>query len=101
MPETPGRSLSQEEIEKLMGNTSSEPEDSPEPSPASSGGKMSQEEIERLMGGMNAQAPSAGAQPGTTPPNMGQQQGMYGMPPMGMYPPGFVPQDRKRITRKL
>ncbi len=57
-PEQPtassGGKMSQEEIEKLMGNMGAS---APEPAPASSGGKMSQEEIEKLMGNMGASTP--------------------------------------------
>ena len=53
-PASSGEKMSQEEIEKLMGNMGAS---APEPAPASSGGKMSQEEIEKLMGNMGASAP--------------------------------------------
>ena len=49
-----GGKLSQEEIERLMGQMADEPAPEPEPAPAAAGGggKLSQEEIERLMGQM-------------------------------------------------
>ena len=53
-----GGTMSQEEIERLMGGMGAA---EPAPAPAASsgdGGKMSQEEIERLMGGMSAPAPA-------------------------------------------
>lgn len=66
-PSGGGASLSQEEIERLMGQMGSpEPEPAPAPAPAPSGGgaSLSQEEIERMMGQMSAPAPA----PVQTPP---------------------------------
>ena len=57
-----GGKLSQEEIERLMGQMADEPAPEPEPAPAAAGGggggKLSQEEIERLMGQMAEPAPA-------------------------------------------
>ncbi len=90
-----GGTLSQEEIERLMGGGGAAP--APEPAPApSSGGTLSQEEIERLMGGgAAAPAPESGPapqQPAAPPPQQpapapgaGAQQPPY-YPPAG-YPP--------------
>ena len=44
-----GGKLSQDEIERLMGQLSDEPAPEPAPAAAGSGGKLSQDEIERLM----------------------------------------------------
>ena len=68
-PSGGGASLSQEEIERLMGQMGSpEPEPAPAPAPAPSGGgaSLSQEEIERMMGQMSAPAPAPA--PVQTPP---------------------------------
>lgn len=59
-----GGKLSQEEIERLMGQMADEPAPEPEPAPAAAGGggKLSQEEIERLMGQM-ADEPASEPEP--------------------------------------
>ena len=56
--ETPaggGGTMSQEEINALMGNMNAEKTPVPQETPASGGGTMSQEEINALMGNMNAE----------------------------------------------
>lgn len=72
-PSGGGASLSQEEIERLMGQMGSpEPEPAPAPAPAPGGGgaSLSQEEIERLMGQMSAPEPppAPAPAPAQTPP---------------------------------
>ena len=72
-PRGGGASLSQEEIERLMGQMGSpEPEPAPAPAPAPGGGgaSLSQEEIERLMGQMSAPEPppAPAPAPAQTPP---------------------------------
>ena len=102
-----GGTMSQEEIEKLMGGMGG---GAAAPAPAapapSSGGTMSQEEIEKLMGGMAGgtaapAAPAAPAQPAAQPvapamPMAPPQQPMAQPVPMqpqpgqeGMMPPGY------------
>lgn len=102
-----GGTMSQEEIERLMGGmaggTSTPAPAAPAPS---SGGTMSQEEIERLMGGMSggavapAQPQPAAPQAPPVQPAMPQQPVMQPqqpvMPPVqlqpgqeGMVPPGY------------
>ena len=104
-----GGTMSQEEIERLMGGMGAAPA-APEPA-ASSGGTMSQEEIERLMGGKGAAPAAPTPAPASLPvqqappvqPAMPQQQAMPQMPVMpamqmqpgqeGMVPgyPGYPP----------
>ena len=96
-----GGTLSQEEIEKLMGGMGA-PAPAPAPAPAaapSSGGTLSQEEIEKLMGGMGTPAPTPTPTPApAAPPQMPQMPPMAapmgdpmqmpgGMPPYYGYPP--------------
>lgn len=58
-PSGGGASLSQEEIERLMGQMGSpEPEPAPAPAPSGGGASLSQEEIEQMMGQMSAPAPA-------------------------------------------
>ena len=101
-PASSNRTMSQEEIERMLAGGIPEP--APAPAPASGGGKMSQEEIEKMLSGMGGEssapaAPAAGAptsasrapaaqgQPGQVPPYpMPGQEGYLGYPPM-YYPP--------------
>ncbi len=65
-----GGKLSQDEIERLMGQMTDEPAPAPEPAPAAAGGggKLSQDEIERLMGQMTDEpAPAAAPAPEPAP----------------------------------
>ena len=67
-----GATLSQEEIERLMGGGAASapaPAPTPQPAPAASGGgaTLSQEEIERLMGGGAASAPAPAPTPQPAP----------------------------------
>ncbi len=65
-----GGKLSQDEIERLMGQMTDEPAPAPEPAPAATGGggKLSQDEIERLMGQMTDEpAPAAAPAPEPAP----------------------------------
>lgn len=79
-PASSGASLSQEEIEKLMGGGTAT---AAPPAPASSGASLSQEEIERLMGGGAAAAPAPEPQPAPQQPVYQQpapQQPVYQQP---------------------
>ena len=79
-PASSGGKMSQEEIEKLMGNMGAS---APEPAPASSGGKMSQEEIEKLMGNMSGASPTPPpAAPVMQPPAVDMSGMAYVMPQM-------------------
>ena len=65
-----GGTLSQEEIEKLMGGgtaTTPQPQPTAQPATNSSGGTLSQEEIEKLMGGGTATTPQPQPVPQPTP----------------------------------
>ena len=102
-----GGTMSQEEIERLMGGMAGGASTPAPAAPApSSGGTMSQEEIERLMGGMSggaaapAQPQPAAPQAPPVQPAMPQQPVMQPqqpvMPPVqlqpgqeGMVPPGY------------
>ena len=121
-PSSGGATLSQEEIERMMGGGAPAA-----PAPSSGGATLSQEEIERMMGGgapAAPAAPSGGAtlsqeeiermmggspQPAPAQPVMGQPQIPYqqpGYPPqqMGyppqMYPQQAAPQDPRLISAK-
>ena len=85
---SPGGSLSQEEIERLMAGPTAEP------ATPSSGGTMSQAEIERMMAGMANTAPTPAAPPvqqsapqqSAAPP---VQPGAAQQPAPGYYPPYY------------
>ena len=91
-PASSGGTLSQEEIEKLMGGGA--PAEAPAPAPApSSGGTLSQEEIEKLMGGgapaetpAPAPAPAPAPQPGPAPAAAEQPAAYPGYPPYPQAP---------------
>lgn len=78
-----GGSLSQEEIERLMGGGAAQ--SAPAPAPAVPSGKMSQEDIERLMGGMPDPAANAAPQPQAAPP----QQSAPAYPPQEQAAPAY------------
>ncbi len=65
-PSGGGASLSQEEIERLMGQMGS-PEPEPAPAPSGGGASLSQEEIERLMGQMGSPEPEPAPAPAPAP----------------------------------
>ena len=78
-PASTGASLSQEEIERLMGGgAQAAPAPAPaQAAPASTGASLSQEEIERLMGGGTQAAPApapAQAAPASTGASLSQEE---------------------------
>ena len=92
-PSSPGKSLSQDEIEQLMtGGGASAP--APAPEPSSPGKTLSQDEIERLLASGVGEdpasqpepAPAPQAAPAQTPPPA-PAPGAEGQPPYPMYPP--------------
>lgn len=84
-------SLSQDEIQKLLGGAGSEPV--PEPAPASGGGTMSQDEINALLGGAGASpAPAAPSAPAPTPVQPAVQPDMSYQQPMAQQIPQQMPQ---------
>ncbi len=76
-----GGTLTQEQIEAMMGGGAPAPQPAPAPS---DGGTLTQEQIEAMMGGGAAPAPQPAPQP--TPQPVMQQ------PPMQAPPPGQMPQ---------
>jgi len=88
-----GGTLSQEEVERMMGGGGAA---APAPG-AGGGGTLSQEEIERMMGGgaaapQSAPPPPQAAQPGpgaSGPGGMPPGAGAGGMPPQAGYPPYY------------
>ena len=74
-----GGTLSQEEIEKLMGGMAADSAPEPEEK-ASSGASLSQEEIEKLIHGQGADAPAA--QPQSAPTQNAQPQMQNAQPQM-------------------
>ncbi len=73
-PASSGRTLSQEEIEKMMAG-SAQPAPAPAPAPAGGGGTLSQEEIEKLMaGGAAAAAPAPAPAPASSGGTLSQEE---------------------------
>jgi len=76
-PSSDGGTMSQAEIEALMGGMGGAPAPAPA-APSSDGGAMSQAEIEALMGGMGG-APAPAPEPAASGSTMGQAAGIGGM----------------------
>ncbi len=87
-PSAGGGTLSQAEIEALMGGGAAEP--APEPAPSAGGGTLSQAEIEALMGGGAAEpAPTPTPAPVSEPVPAPQMQAAPQMQPMPQMMPMY------------